>query len=131
VVDIPAPTPTIVEHPSDVRAITAGEVVTEDIKIANQTCAVTGRWPVPCRFYELTAPASGTLVATLTWDPVATDNILMLKIDDTEFRPQASPWSPVTARVPVVSGQRYSLAVGLVGTGEAGEGPYTLTTKIE
>jgi len=125
------PPPVVVTQPTDVRAIAVGEVVTEDINIAHQTCATNGPWPIPCRFYELTAPATGTLVATVTWDPVATDNLLLLKMEQTVIQPAPPAWSPVMGRLAVVSGHNYSLAVGLAGTGSDAGGPYTLTTKIE
>ena len=125
------PPPVIVTQPTDVREIAVGEVVTGDINIAYQTCATNGPWPIPCRFYELTAPATGTPVATVTWDPVATDNLLLLKMEQTEIQPAPPAWSPVVGRLAVVSGHTYSLAVGLAGTGSGAGGPYTLTTKVE
>jgi len=88
-------------------------------------------FPVQCHYYALTAPADGTLTATLTWDPVATDNILLLRMEDTNFDPTAAPWSPVVGQLQVVAGRRYSLEVGLAGTGSDGTGPYVLTTTLK
>jgi len=120
----PPPSPTV-------REISVGEVINDDIRTAFPPCTTLDGFPVQCHYYALTAPADGTLTATLTWDPVATDNILLLRMEDTNFDPTAAPWSPVVGQLQVVAGRRYSLEVGLAGTGSDGTGPYVLTTTLK
>jgi hypothetical protein len=51
-----------------VREIQLNEIVEEDIERRGIECMTRHGFTVPCRQYQLTAPAAGTLLATLSWD---------------------------------------------------------------
>jgi hypothetical protein len=127
----PTPVPDSLSFPEPVvTPIKLGEVVKDVIKTNDTPCTiVSNRWPVPCRNFLVTATASATLVATLTWDVAFTDMILLLRIGETDFFSER-PWSPHVVRVKTVAGQQYRIGVGLAGTGWEG-GPFTLTTHVE
>jgi hypothetical protein len=114
-----------------VREIAVGEEVLGDIGGATATCTTTGTWPVACVYYTLTAPATGTLKATLTWDVYRTSVLLILRLEETDFRPVPPSWSPVEGRMPVIAGARYRLYVGLGGADGDPVGPFVLKTAIE
>jgi hypothetical protein len=122
----PAPAP-----PPSVRDIAIGEVVEDKIDESHPPCTTRNGWGVPCRHFRLTAPADGTLVALLTYDPYAVGVILMLRMEEADIYPTGAPWSPVVGRLRVASGQSYRLAVGLAGADESGGDKFTLTTAIE
>jgi hypothetical protein len=122
----PAPTPT-----PTVREIAVGEEVRDDIGDARIPCTASGPWPVPCLYYAVTAPTSGTLKATVTWDPVQTSVLLLLRLEKTDFPPAGPGWSPVVGRIPVVAGHRYRLEVGMAGADWEPVGPFVLTTAVE
>jgi hypothetical protein len=122
----PAPTPT-----PTVRDIAVGEEVRDDIGGASIPCTTTNSWPVPCLYYTLTAPTTGTLKATLTWDPIQTSVLLLLRLEETDFPPAGPGWSPVVGRMPVVAGHRYRLEVGMAGADWEPVGPFVLTTVVE
>jgi hypothetical protein len=113
-----------------VREIQLNEVVEEDIERAGIECMTRQGFTVPCRQYQLTAPAAGTLLVTLSWDPDYTGMALLLKIDEEQFGRGGPPWSPVAARVKVVAGRTYRLVVGLGGS-DLLWGPFQLTTTLE
>jgi hypothetical protein len=120
----PAPTtPTV-------RDIGVGEVINDDIRGAWSACTSINGFPVQCLYYALTAPAAGTLTATLSWNPEVDGNLLLLRMEETDFPPVAAPWSPIVGQLRVVAGQRYRLEVGLAGTDLLGQGPFVLTTAI-
>jgi hypothetical protein len=116
--------------PPVIREIVVGETITGDGRYSTPCTTVNG-FPIPCSYYGFTAPASGSFVATLTWDLNATGNILLLRIEATNFLAQPPAWSPVQGRLAVVAGQHYQFEVGLNGSDFPNEGPYTLTTAIE
>jgi hypothetical protein len=126
-------TPSPPSMPQGVREITIGESVTGNILGAWPPCTTNSQGsPVPCRYYAFTPTSSGRLTVTLTYDAIATDTILLLRLEDTNFEPVARPWSPIVGKMDVVAGRRYALEVGLDGTGEEQPYvPYTLTTVLE
>jgi hypothetical protein len=123
----PAPPPPV--RPL-VREIQLNEVVEEDIERRGIECMTRQGFTVPCRQYQLTAPAGGTLLVTLSWDFDYTGMALMLKIGEEQFWRGSPEWSPVEARVKVVAGRTYALAVGLSGS-DLFWGPFQLTTSLE
>jgi hypothetical protein len=126
-----APAPAPIPAPAVVRDITLGEMVHDKVDETNTPCTTRYNWPVPCRQYRLTAPADGTLVAKLTWDPWRNGVILMLRVEEQDINPPGAPWSPVVARLKVIKGQSYRLAVGLAGQDWFGGDQFTLITEIE
>jgi hypothetical protein len=87
--------------------IALGHIVGDEITTSDPACTIVfNRWPVPCRHFLMTAPASGTLVVTLTWDVEETDMILMLRIGETDFWNPGRPYSPHVARVKIGAGER-------------------------
>jgi hypothetical protein len=81
--------------------------------------------------FYITVPANGTLVATLEWDPFPLGTLLMLSSETLTFRPMPPAYSPVVARIPVNSGGRYPVVVGLFGADWLPQDPYVLTTRLE
>jgi hypothetical protein len=61
--------------------------------------------------YALTAPASGTFVVRLSWDPHVSGARLMISIGDRQFPAVEPEFSPVVARLSVVARQTYSIQV--------------------
>ena len=116
VVPAPAPPPTL--PPAPVRAITVGEEVTATYVGADLA-------------FDLTAPASGTLVATLSWDAWGTDSLLELVIGGIRFRSTEPEFSPIVGRALVTAGTRHSLVVELVGTGMEVDVPFVIKTWME
>jgi hypothetical protein len=102
------------------REIALGEVVQDRINDA-----------LTRHDYQLTAPATGTLVARLSWDVWSLGTLLKLMLDRAEFRPIPPEWSPVTGRLPVVAGHRYRLTVSLAGADWIPDDRFTLITTIE
>lgn len=132
---LPAPTTTptgipVPASPPVPQEITIGQTLTGDGRFS-ASCTTVNGWPVPCSYYEFTAPANGSVIATLSWDPNATGNILLLRLEDTNFLAQPPAWSPIHGRLTVVAGQRYQLQVGLNGSDWDGQGPYTLSMAME
>jgi hypothetical protein len=113
-----------------VKEIRLNEVVDDDIERSDPDCITRERFTVPCRQFQLTAPAAGMLLARLSWDSDYTGMTLLLKIDEEQFTRRAPPWSPVEGRMKVVAGKTYRLAVGLSGSDLSG-GPFRLTTTLE
>jgi hypothetical protein len=111
-----------------VREIQLNEVVEEDIERAGSECITRLGFKVPCREFQFTAPAAGTLLATLSWNPDSTGMSLLLTIDEQFTR--GALQSPVEARVQVVAGKTYRLTVGVIGDSEWW-GPFRLTTSME
>jgi hypothetical protein len=120
----PTPLPPRPPRPATVRTITLDDVVEDNIQNDDVPCTTDGPWPVPCRYFQLLAPRDGTLVARLFWNVQADDFLLMLRLEDTEFRPTGPAWSPVVARLSVRAGQQYRLAVGLAGGDVYGDGRF-------
>ena len=120
VVPAPSPPPTLPPAPPPVptRAIAVGEEVTGTFTGASHT-------------FELTATASGTLVARLAWGPSPTGSLLALKLANRKFDPTPPDWSPVVGRMPVAGGQRYSVVVEGFGTDEWFDDPFVLKTWME
>jgi hypothetical protein len=129
----PPPPPPAPPQTPTIREITLGETINADIAVGGPPCTAKGRWPVPCQYYAFTPSADGTVTATLTWDALKTDTILLLRIENTQFEASGPPWSPIVGQVSVHAGQRYSLEVGMAGSGEVpGEPkPYVLTTTLK
>ena len=92
---------------------------------------VTGAFQGADIAYELTAPADGRLVASLSWDPWFNETLLTLRIGDTEYKPSGPSWSPVVGTWTVTAGQTYRLIVGAGGTGWAYQDAFVLTTRLE
>lgn len=114
----PAPPPEPPPPPPPVRVIALGEEVTATYAGADVA-------------FELTAPASGTLVATLSWDAWGTDSLLELVIDGIRFRFTEPDFSPIVGRASVTAGTRSSLVVELAGTGMEVDVPFVLKTWME
>jgi hypothetical protein len=85
----------------------------------------------PDQYFFLTAPRTGTLTATLSWDPLLTGSLLKLVVDDRVGSPAPQGWSPVVLRVPVTVAARYRMAVGLAGADWLPKDPFVLTTSLE
>src|SRR5688572_24420749 len=75
-----------------VREITIGETIKGDITDAGSPCTRQRQRPVPCQYYALTPAADGTVTATLTWDPVTTNTILLLRMEGKNFESLRLPW---------------------------------------
>jgi hypothetical protein len=126
----PAATPTVHE-------IAVSEVINDDVcgvGWAGPACTTLNGSPVVCHYFALTAPADGVLTATLTWDPMASDNLLLLRMEKNDYPSVAAPWSPISGDLKVVAGSRYSIDVGLQAAGsecDSGKGPYVLTTALK
>ena len=67
-----------------------------------------------------TTPSRGRLdgTATLTWDLVTTNTMLLLRIEEQNFESLRVPWATIVGELRVRAGRRYSLEVGMSGTGE-------------
>jgi hypothetical protein len=111
-----------------IREITLGETINADIAVAGPPCTTTHGWPVPCHCYAFTPSADGTVTATLTWDALKTDTILLLRIENTQLEASVSP---IVGELSVRAGQRYTLQVGMAGTGDFGPKPYVLTMAVQ
>jgi hypothetical protein len=84
------------------------------------------------RFYELTAPADGTLVVRLSWKPG--DGRLELKLADTRFTAPSLQVSPqIVAKVPVIAGLMYpvTIADGAPWDYDELRLPFVVTTSVE
>lgn len=81
--------------------------------------------------FELAAPVDGVLEARLTWDPWASDSLLVLKIGDVQFKPVPPAWSPVTGTQPVAAGGKYRLSVSGGGTDWFYNARFVLTTAVK
>lgn len=85
-------------------------------------------------FFEVVAPADGTLVGRLSWDPFRTESVLALILSDVRFAPDLYDWSrlsPIVGRVPVVAGGRYSIIVSRSATWSEYDDPFALKTWME
>jgi hypothetical protein len=80
--------------------------------------------------FFVTAPSSGTLVVTLSWNPLELGTLLMLKLDDRVYMPTRPGWSPVVGRLRVEAGKRYLIAVGLAGADWLPQDPFVLTSVL-
>lgn len=133
IVEVRTPPPPLQSFIRDVEptAIALGQDVEDKISLTDPPCTIAhNRFLISCRNFLVTAPAAGTLVVTVTWDPNATDMILLIRMGDKDLKADAPPWSPLVARMKVAAGQSYRVAVGLAGTGLDG-GPFVLTTRME
>jgi hypothetical protein len=127
----PPPRPDPTPQSPTIREITLGETINADIAVAGPPCTTTQGWPVPCHYYAFTPSADGTVTATLTWDAIETDTILLLRIENTQLEASPPSWSPIVDELSVRAGQRYRLQVGMAGTGDFGPKPYVLTTALK
>ena len=128
---LPGPPESLLIRDAPATAITLGQIVEDVINPSDPPCTIVQHpWPVPCRHFLVTAPASGTLVAKVTWDVDYTGMLLMLRMGETDFPPTGRPWSPHVGRMKTVAGQQYRVAVGLAGSDWFG-GPFVLTTSME
>lgn len=116
----PPPPPVVVS----VRDVTLGERV-ED-RFGDATSIRPGE-----HHFFVTMPNSGTLAVSLSWDPFELGTLLMLKLEDREFRPSGPSWSPVIGRLRVEAGKRYLIAVALAGADWIPDDPFVLTTVLE
>lgn len=85
----------------------------------------------PCLVYVLTAPTTGTLTARVDYDALYYGILLEVKIDNTTFKTNAHPWSPVIGRLAVTAGRTYQIAVGIWGADEGPVGKFKLSTALE
>jgi len=81
--------------------------------------------------YDVTSPADGWLVVTLTWDVWYNGSLLTMSIGSSEYKPTSPGWSPLQLRWPVTAGQTYRLFVGPGGTDWWYNDPFVLTTRLE
>lgn len=83
--------------------------------------------------FELVAPRAGFLVATLTWDGTENGTVLLLSLNDIQFRPPNPGRFPshVIGRLQVVTGQTIRIAVRGGGTDVTYNDPFVLTTTLE
>jgi len=79
------------------------------------------------RIFELTAPASGVLVAELSWDPWVNVASLGLQLGEALF----GGWGLIIGRLQVTSGETYRLTVIRGGTEWFHHDPFVLTTSLE
>ena len=115
----PAPTPSPSPPPPPViRSIALGEEV-KDVFLGSE------------RIFELTAPASGVLVARLNWDVWYNGSLLVLGLGEAKFKGSPPAWAPVIGRLQVTSGQTYRLTVSEGGTDWFYDDPFVLTTSME
>jgi hypothetical protein len=104
--------------PPLVREITVGEKV-ED------------RFWKPEHRFALTAPRSGTLTISLSWNPYELGTLLKINVEGQEFLPRPPDWSPVVGKLRVEAGNRYEVIVGLAGADWIPNDPFVLTTSLE
>lgn len=117
----PAPGPPPALPKPVVRAIAVGDEVTDTFTGTDL-------------FFEVVAPADGTLVGELSWDPFRTESALALMLADVRFAPDLhdwNRWSPIVGRVPVVAGGRYSIIVSRGETWSEYDDPFVLKTWME
>jgi len=115
----PAPPPPPPPPPPPViRSIALGEEVKDVFRGSERT-------------FELTAPASGVLVARLSWDVWFNGSLLVLRLGEAEFKGSPPDWAPVIGRLQVKTGQTYRLTVSEGGTDWFYDDPFVLTTSLE
>ena len=83
--------------------------------------------------FELVATKSGFLGTTLTWDGTENGTVLLLSLNDTQFRPPNPGRFPshVIGRLQVVAGETIRLAVRGGGTDVTYDDPFVLATTLE
>jgi hypothetical protein len=83
--------------------------------------------------FELVAPQNGFLVGTLTWDGTENGTVLLLSLNDTQFRPPNPGRFPshVIGRLQVVAGETIRVVVRGGGTDVTYDDPFVLTTTLE
>jgi hypothetical protein len=86
--------------------------------------------PGEYRFY-VTAPRSGTLTATLSWDPLFLGTLLKLTLAGQVAVPVGPNWSPLVAQVSVDGGQRYLIVVSMYGADWLPKDRFVLTTRLD
>jgi hypothetical protein len=84
-------------------------------------------------YFELVAPKKGILVGALTWDGTRNGTVLLLKLNDTSFRPTVPGRFPmrVTARLQVIAGETIQIGVLGGGTDVTYDDPFVLATTLE
>jgi hypothetical protein len=128
----PTPTQPPVTPPRGavVRALSVGEVVEDSVSWNDPSCtSSSGR--ITCRWFSVTAPRDGTLVARVSWDVYYWDTLLQLRVGDTVIPSVACGYSPIVGRSSVVAGRTYHLGVGLCAAGSLPVSGFTLTTEME
>lgn len=89
---------------------------------------------VDSKWYSLTATASGTLIASLRWDPSG-GVVLGFGIGGEWFDGSSPNWSPINGRARVSSGETYVVRVEWANQWDYGfdfhPTPFVLTTTIE
>ncbi len=102
----------------------------EVIRVGEQ---VIGTFAGLSLYFELAAPKKGTLVAVLTWSGTTNGTVLVLKLNDTAFRPSAPGRFPmhVTGTLQVTEGQMIRVGVLGGGTDVTYDDPFVLATTLE
>ena len=81
--------------------------------------------------FFVTVPRTGTLTATLTWDPWYLGTVLKLTVAGQAFEPARPAYSPVIGSLPVKAGVRYPIVVSLYGADWLPQDRFQLTTRLE
>jgi hypothetical protein len=109
---VPVPTPVFV------REVAIGE-------------RVAGRYQGGELLFTLTAPRTGMLTVSLSWDPWYLGTLLKLRVSNREFLPARPEYTPITALVEVTQGRRYDIVVGLAGADWIPDDPFVITTALQ
>lgn len=129
----PMPTPSPVSQPN-IPVIPPPVIAARDVSVGETVEGTYGDGrtinPGEYRFF-VTVPQTGTLTATLTWDPWYLGTILKLTVASQAVEPARPNYSPVIARVSVKAGVRYPLVVSLYGADWLPQDRFELTTRLE
>lgn len=115
--------------PDNVQTIVVGQVVEGMLTGADTLCS--RNFFEPCRLFTLTAPRTGTLIVTLTWDPEYCDCLLFLHLNGADLPGRFNPFSSVIGRVSVLGGQSYRIGAGFAVIGSLPLSGFSLTTAME